>query len=159
MIKEKTYKSKAALTDFELWKLLDNARSAISRPREIELDQFQITPEQVAVLRAIADSGDSASIDEIADKVVRRYNSVATLLKRMIEQGLVSKSKTTFKKKSRVVITEKGNQLIAKIPMKSIEMAFSVLSPKEKEELASSLEKLKKQGLDMMGLNHKLPFL
>jgi DNA-binding MarR family transcriptional regulator len=159
MTNEISHQSKKAISDVELWRLLDNTRSAIARPRDIEIAQYQISREQVAVLHILAGSGDSASIDEIAEKLFRQYNTAATLVNKMIEQGLVSRSKTTINKKYQIIITDKGKQLIAKIPHKSIEMAFSVLSLKEKEVLASTLEKLKQNGLDMMGLNYKLPFL
>jgi DNA-binding MarR family transcriptional regulator len=156
---EINHNSEKQISDIALWRLLDNTRSAIARPRDIEIAQYNISREQVAILHMLADSGDSASIDEIAEKVFRQYNTAATLVNKMIKQGLVSRSKTTINKKYKMVITDKGKQLIAKIPHKSIDMAFSVLSPKEKEELASSLEKLKNNGINMMGLNYKLPFL
>jgi len=159
MTNAKSNKSKNITSDFELWKLLDHARSAISRPREVELAQIGLTPEQAAVLHTLQFLGGSASYDDIADNTMRQYNSVATLVNRMTRLGTLQKIKKAPDKKNKVIMTEKGIDIYKKIPMRSIEMAFSVLSTKQKEDLAFILEQLISKGRDMMGLNYKLPFL
>jgi len=145
--------------DFELWKSLDHAHSAISRSRELELKQYGITPEQAGVLRTIIEKGGFTTNAEIADMMIRQYNSIATLVNRMEKAGLVKKEKPTNDKRFIVSLTPKGRSICERITINSVHMAFSGLGPDEKQKLDSYLKNIVEKGRNMLLLDQKLPFL
>lgn len=145
--------------NFELWILLDHARFAISRARELELARVGLTPEQAMILHTLKILGGSATMSEISDITLRQHHSVSTLVNRMTKQGLLKKTKSPKDKKYQVVVTEKGNKVYGAITRQSIEMTFSALKSKEKQEFASSLQKLIDQTRDLLGVDYRPPFL
>ena len=145
--------------NFELWVLLDHVRSIISRSREMELAVYGLTPEQAAVLDTLLKSNGSATIVEIAESIIRKYNSVSTLVSRMAKIGLVKKKKTSDGKKFIVSITEKGRTTYEKVPRNSIEMAFSELTKEENRMLVQLLNKLLERNRTLLGMDFKPPFL
>ncbi len=145
--------------DFQLWMELDHARSALSRARELELAQFDLTLEQAGVLYTLLEKGGSTANTEIADEMIRQYNSVTTLVNRMEKLGLVKKEKTSSNRKYIVSITEKGRNMYQRATDKSIHMGFSDLSPEEKNQLFSFLTQVVKKTRNILGMDSKLPFL
>jgi DNA-binding MarR family transcriptional regulator len=144
---------------FDLWVLMDHVRSTISRSREMELAVYGLTPEQGAVLDTLLENNGSATITEIAESVVRKYNSVSTLVSRMVKAGLVKKKKAPDGKKFNVSITDRGRTLYQKIPRHSIEMAFSDLTAEERRMLDQLLNKLLERNRKLLGMDFKPPFL
>ena len=145
--------------DNHLWVLLQRARSVASRTRNLELAQYEMTIEQMAILHSILMSGGSATVDEIAAIVIRQKNSVTTLIDRMAKSGLVKKKKGKTDKKYRISVTPKALDIINKVPRKSIEMLFSKFEAKEKEEMVSLLDRIVNTGLALLGENYIPPFL
>ncbi len=159
MIEQREFRSHDTINDAYLWGLLDHAKSLVARSRELELSQYGITIEQMSILHALFVNKGSATIDEIGSFIVRQHNSVSTLVNRMSASGLVKKEKQDGGRKYRVIITEKARIIANTIPRKSIEMIFADLTLKEKEQLATCLEKLISTGHDVLGHNFNLPFL
>jgi len=158
----KTNKTKAnnvVSSDFDLWVLLDQTRFAISRSRELELAHFGLTQMHAHVLFALLSSGGAATLYEIAKFTMRQHHSVSTLVKRMEQQGLVKRTKNPTDNKIQIVITPKGRQLYEKATQSSIEMIFSSLSGKEKQELTHSLKQLRGKARNLLGIDYKPPFL
>ena len=145
--------------DFELWKLLDHVHSAISRARELELYQFGITPEQAGVLRTLIEQGGYTTNAEIADIMIRQYNSSTTMVNRMEKSGLVKKEKPANDRRFIVSITPKGRSICERVTVNSVHMAYSGLSPEEKEKLASYLKNIVEKSRSMLLMDQKLPFL
>jgi len=159
MIGAREFRSHDTLNDAYLWGLLEHSNSLISRARELELAQYGITMEQMAVMHALLISDGSATIEEIAAIIVRQHNSVSTLVDRMCKINLVEKEKKPRQKKYTVRITDNARKIVSAIPRKSIEMFFADLAPEEKDQLATYLEKLITTGHEVLGHNHNLPFL
>jgi DNA-binding MarR family transcriptional regulator len=145
--------------DFELWVLLDHSRRALVRARELELSQFGITQEQAGVLHTLLDNGGSLTNAEIADIMIRQSNSVTTLVTRMEKLGLVKKTKSANDVKIIVSITPKGRSIYEKVTTKSIHMAFSDLSIKDKQKLIKYFKHLTAKGRHLLGMDQKLPIL
>lgn len=145
--------------DNYLWVLLQQARSTLSRARDLELAQYGLTIEQMSILHTLMINGGSATIDEIAATTVRQKNSVTTLVERMSKAGLVKKEKSKQDKKYRISLTEKSQTFIANIPRKSIEMVFEGFADEDKEQLAKYLENIVDTGHDLLGKNYVPPFL
>jgi DNA-binding MarR family transcriptional regulator len=159
MIGKREFRSHDNISDSYIYGLLEHAQSLIVRARGLELAQFGITREQMSVLHAVLISDGAATIEEIGTIIIRQHNSVSTIVSRMSKLGLVKKERNDQEKKFRVMLTEKARKIISSVPRKSIEIVFDCLSAQEKEQLASHLEKLVRQGHEIMGHNFNLPFL
>ncbi len=159
MVEKYGYEKPDILDNAYLWWLLEHARSLIARARELELTQYGITLEQMSVLHAIMIRGGSATIDEIANIIVRQHNSVSTIVNRMSMIGFTIKEKQQHGKKIKVMMTEKALALVASVPRKSTEMVFSSLSLNEKEQMAACLEQIIVTGHEILGHNFSIPFL
>jgi DNA-binding MarR family transcriptional regulator len=145
--------------DFELWVMLDRARRALVRAREIELSQFGITQEQAGVLHTLLDYDGSLTNAEIADIMIRQSNSVTTLVTRMEKLGLVKKKRLANDVKIIVSITPKGRSIYEKVTTKSIHMAFSDFSLEDKQKLIKYFKHLTEKGRHLIGMDQKLPIL
>jgi DNA-binding MarR family transcriptional regulator len=135
--------------DYNLWILLAQTRDAILKARQKELDQYGISTSQAAVLFVIQAIGDRATPAEISRWLFREPHSVSTLLSRMEKQGLVRKVKDLDRKNLvRVVITEKGREAYYQSTKReSIRGIMSSLSEEERQQLTSSLRKLRDEAL------------
>ena len=145
--------------NFNLWVLLDNAHFAVSRARNLELSQYNLTKEQAQVLYVLLNNGGSATQTQISDFTMRQHHSVSTLVNRMIKDGLVNKEKDPVGKGSLICITKKGREKYRKVTKESMEMIFSSLSPEEKEQLTRYLEQVQLTARNLLGVDYKPPFL
>lgn len=138
---------------FMLWVLVAQNRDAILRARERDYARFGISNERRAVLFTIQNNGGRAAPVEIARDLFRELHSVTEMLKRMEKDGLITRNKGSGRSKIEVRLTEKGldvfNQSLHNETDKRI---FSVLTPEERERLASYLWKLRRQVLQDLGI-------
>ena len=145
----------AALSDeyFMLWILIAQTKDAILKARERDYARFGISNERRAVLWDIQNNGGHAAPVDIARNLFRELHSVTELLKRMENDGLITRGKGTGRSKIEVKLTEKGldvfNQSLYNETDKRI---FSVLTKQEREHLASCLWKLRSRALDDLGV-------
>ena len=128
--------------NFGMWLLLDFTEFAISRLRDLELATIGITPEQTIILQVLGLSDGKSTIAKISDTFMRRTHSISTMVRRMEKQGLVRIIKYAKRKELEVAITNKGRELQSKLPKKSIDAIFSVLSKEERIYLSLSLKLL-----------------
>jgi DNA-binding MarR family transcriptional regulator len=142
---------------FNTWRLLDSARFAVGRLRDMELACSGLTPEQVAILNSLKIRNGKALVTEIANVWMRQRNSITTLVHRMEKLGLVKNNKYPGQKEIEIEITLKGENLLSKIPRESLERAFSPLSEKEMLELTVFLSKLLLNARNQLGYDDELP--
>lgn len=130
--------------DYDLYILLANTRDLIVRAREKELRQYNVTPEQAAILFAIHTIGDKATPAKIARMVMRKPHTISVNLSRMGKAGLIKKTNDLDKKNMvRVRLTEKGRQVYSQTTNRiSIYNIMSSLSEKQRQELRSTLQEL-----------------
>jgi len=145
--------------DYAIWGLFADTMEHIARARTMELTRFGLTREQSHILRILYDTGGSLTLNEIASYVLRKHNSVSTIIKRMAKNHLVDSTKVPGARQYQISITEKGRELFEKMPTNSITMAFSSLSIEEKKLLVSFLHKLENKVRNMLGLDYQPPFL
>jgi len=145
--------------DYELWVLLAQTRELMYKARQKELAQYNISPQQSAVLFIIKALGDEVTPAEIARYLLREHHSVSELLKRMEKDGLVSKIKDSAKKgRVKILLTQKGEQANKhSMKRKSIKEIISCLSDEERQQLQSSLKKLRDSALKL-AVARELPF-
>ena len=144
----------------DAWVLLDQTRYIMFSARELELNQFGITPEQAGVFRMLINNPKGVAPAEMPSILLREPHSVYGLLGRMEKREPVKRVKSPPDDKTRVVLTAKGKQLYKKsIDRTSLHMILSVLSEEEIGQLDVLLGKLKDRARSVMGIDHKLPFL
>jgi DNA-binding MarR family transcriptional regulator len=138
---------------FMLWVLMAQTKDAIIRARERDYARYGISNERRAVLYMIENHGGRATPVEIARDLFRELHSVTELLKRMEKDDLLVRLKGSGRSKVEVELTEKGldifNQSLHNDTDKRI---FSALTAKEREQLASSLWKVRTKVLEDLGI-------
>jgi DNA-binding MarR family transcriptional regulator len=147
------------INDFDLWVLMDRARMTIGRTSQLEVASHGLTIEQAGILDELLRGHGSATIAEIVNATGKQYNSVTTLVNRMVKNGLVEKKRNGNSGRYLILMTDKGKEMYGKLTRNAIEMAFSDLTMEEKQMLFNILKKLLKRGRKMLGVDFKLPFL
>jgi len=149
--------------DYNLWVRLHQARDVSYRAREKELSKYGITPRQAAVLfivKVINATEGEATPGKVSRWLLRESHTVSRILTRMENEGLVSKTKGSGKKNEiNVTLTEKGEQLYKQsLKRESIKEIMSCLSEEERQQLDSSLEKLRNKALQNLETASQVPF-
>ena len=145
----------------ELWALLDQATTAMSRVADNELSQAGITMIQGAVLYYVKNAKEPVIPAHISRWLFREPHTVSQLLMRMEKQGLVKRTKNLDRKNQlRITLTEKGEQAYQKqIEMRVISKILSMLSPEECEKLGANLKKLRDEAVkELDSRPRELPF-
>jgi DNA-binding MarR family transcriptional regulator len=138
--------------------LLDQTRDLVAKAREYELKRYKISRVQASVLYILSRENRGISIAEIANWNIREPHSVLGLINRMEKIGLVKKVREEDDDKVKIILTEKGRELYSSAPKLSMQMIFSVLSEKEKQQLKSTLEKVRLRTRELLGLDYTPPF-
>ena len=130
--------------DYNLWVLLSNTRYEIFKARQKELAP-NVYVRHAAVIIFIASNGGEATPGEISSVMIRQPHSVSELLNRMEKQGLVKRvNDINRNNRVKVVLTEKGREVYHQASkIDSIQTIMSVLSEEEREQLTSSLSRLR----------------
>ena len=147
--------------DFELWALLHQARDAIARARENELKQADISMIKAAVLFFVRNLDEPTTPAKISRLLFREPHTISGLLDRMEGQGLVRRVRDLQRRNLvRIELTEKGEEFYRKSreKRKIISRIMSALTKKERDELRSSLTKLRNKALKELGVKGRLPF-
>ena len=146
--------------DYRLWVLLNQVRDAVLKARQKELNQYNISASQAAVLLVIEAIGPKATPAEISRRVFRKPHSVSGILSRMEKKGLVRRLKDLDRKNlTRVVFTEKGREAYYQSTKReSIRQIMSSLPEEERKQLTSSLQTLRDKALGELGVRRPLPF-
>jgi len=147
------------LANTKFWAILNGARFAIYRLRELELAQFDLTIEQSSILFILKDHGGSTNIQELIDETMRQPNSVYTLINRMSKMGLVSKIERSDEKRVIIAITQQGETLLKSPTTISLDMVFSCLSVQEQIQMAGLLNPLIDKARELLGTPFKFPFI
>jgi DNA-binding MarR family transcriptional regulator len=139
---------------FNMWRLLDCTRFAISRLRDIELDGIGLTQEKAAILQMLINRNGKGTVTDFSNFWMRQRHSVSTLVNRMEKQGLVKNIKYPGHKELEIVITPEGKSRYAKITAYPIDRIFSFLTLEEVQKLAQSLKVLLNATRDLLGLEN-----
>jgi DNA-binding MarR family transcriptional regulator len=138
---------------FTLWVLIAQTKDAILRARERDYARYGISNERRAVLYTIQNNGGTSTPVEIARSLFRELHSVTELLKRMENDGLISRAKGTGRSKVEVRLTEKGLDVFSQSLLNETDKRiFSVLTPTERERLAAYLWKLRRRVIEDLGI-------
>lgn len=149
--------------DYALWAMVQLTRQLMSAARGAELSAYGISNIEASVLfvvQAIDRSHRRATPAEISRWLFRKPNSVTELLNRMIRKGLVQKVDDAKRKNTKaIVLTAKGQEIYDQSSGRvAIHHIMSCLSPQERRQLWSLLEKLQNQSLSELGINREAPW-
>jgi len=146
--------------EINLYILLDQTDSIVTSAVEMELKHLGLTQPQVRVLTMLNREKRPVTLDELAHWTLKEFNSVSTLINRMEKKGLVKKFKEPGELQTRIVLTEKGQDLfVNQVTERSIHLVFNKLSDVEKNQLDEILRKVRDTTRDLLGLDYRPPFL
>ena len=145
------------MDDYSIWGKITEIYNLICKARSAELHKLGLTAEQSKILRVLMVENGTSTINKISDMTLKRHNTISLILKRMEKAGLVKREKTDSSNRYQITITEQGIKLFETMPLNSIDMIFSSLSPDEKEVLVATLEKLDKKTRYVLGLDYIPP--
>lgn len=157
---EKIRTAKKNDPEVNLYILLDQTDGIMTSAVELEIKHLKMTQPQVRVLTMLSRQVKPATLEELANWTLKEFNSVSTLINRMVKKGLVKKTKLNGNLKTYVTLTEKGSDLYHKqVTERSIHLIFDKLSSEEKKQLDYILKKVRDTTRDLLGLDYRPPFL
>jgi DNA-binding MarR family transcriptional regulator len=135
---------------YDLVGLLNQTTETIFRARQAELQQYNISTSQGAVLFITKTLGDKATISEISRWLLRKPHTISEMIYRMEKKGLVKKTKAPNQKKIiNVTLTPKGLEVYEKSKKRqSFQNILSTLSSTEHQQMISYLQRLKDAAVD-----------
>jgi len=138
---------------FTLWIMLAQAKNTMAKARQREISQFNINDERRRVLWCIQNNGGQITPVEMSPQLLLEIHSVTMMLNRMEKEGLVIKGKGKGRSRSVIELTPKGLEIFNQSRYNATDKSiFSVLSRKEREQLMSSLRKVRNQALKELGI-------
>ncbi len=138
---------------FSLFVLIAQTKDAILRARQVEYEPYGISNERRALLWVIQSYGGQATPAEIGRRFFRELQSITEMLKRMEKDGLVTRHQGSGRSKTVVRLTEKGSETLRQsLHNETDRRVMSVLTPEERDQLAASLSKVRKQALAELGV-------
>jgi DNA-binding MarR family transcriptional regulator len=138
---------------FSLFVLVAQTKDAILKARQVEYDPYGISNERRALLWVIRSYGGEATPAEIGRRFFRELQSITEMLKRMEKDGLVTRHQGQGRSKTVVKLTEKGSDALRQsLHNETDKRIMSVLTSEERDQLAVSLSKLRKQALAELGV-------
>jgi len=145
----------------EIWALLSQATTAMSRVADKELGKVGISMMQAAVLFFVKNAEEPATPAEISRWLFREPHTVSELLSGMEKQGLIRKTKDLERKNLvRITLTEKGEEAYQRqAEIRVIGKILSSLSPEECDKIGACMKKLRDEAIKELDARpRKLPF-
>jgi DNA-binding MarR family transcriptional regulator len=138
------------MSDYDLWALLDATGFAISRLRQLELSQINLTLEQVTLLRFIHTMNGVTTVRKIKEAMLRQQNTISINVNRMAKMGLVTIERKSGERESKIRLTDKGFDMLETTPNISLEAVFAVLTIEDKQSFAYTLSSLLERARNML---------
>ena len=149
--------------EYEIWGLLSQVSDAMLKARGSELSPFGLTSVQAGVMyvvKVLQSKGIPATPSEISRWVVREPHTISTLLVRMQKHGLVTLARSSQGRPQVLVsLTEKGEDLYRgqTESRRVIPEILETLSPEERRQFRSFLERLRQRALEKLVVQPPFP--
>jgi MarR family transcriptional regulator, organic hydroperoxide resistance regulator len=142
-----TKKDKARSQDkiAELFPLIYSARDALVKLAEKDSRKYRITLTQTRILYILVHEKRGLTQNELSNILQRSFNSVSTLVSRMVKKGLLQKLKNDLDNQYYVYLTDEGRKLDAQISTKGVVEVLQTLSVEEWNQLRYILIKIIKE--------------
>jgi len=138
------------MSDFDVWALLDATGFAISRLRQLELSQIDLTLEQATLLRFIRAMDGETTVRRIKESTLRQQNTISINVNRMARMRLVAIERKSGERELKIRLTDKGIVMLETIPNTSLDAIFSVLTVDDKQSFANTLNSLLERARNML---------
>jgi DNA-binding MarR family transcriptional regulator len=129
----------------ELFPLINTTRDALVKLGEKDSRKHKITLTQARIIYILAHEKRGMTQNELASVLQRRFNSVSTLVSRMVKKELLTKIKNEEDNQYYVYLTEQGRDLDTRIGTRGIVEVLLTLSPEEQSQLRNTLIKIIKE--------------
>ena len=165
MLDRKDFKSPVEFNTTEGYRfittILEQTNSLIENALELELRPHNLSVAQFRILSLLASVGEEGStIEGMSVLMIRKLNTISTMVNNMEKQGLVRRVKNGRKQKSRIYITEQGRTLFEQqLHTDALEAILSTLSKQEQEDFLYLLFKIRDSAEESLGLKFKPIFL
>ena len=126
----------------ELFAQLISVTDALTKLAEFELRKHRLTMVQARILYILIKEDRALTQNELSLMLRRKFNSVSTLIQRMVNKGLVEKIKNTTERQFYIHITPKGIDLNRKFRTNGVLEVLLQLSLDERTRLSTILMKL-----------------
>jgi len=146
--------------DYQIWRLVLQARNAMHKARNRELAEYNLTTRQAAILQIAKATNGDATPYKIAKWTILEPHALLTVLKNMERKNLVKRVKKVGKRRATgIVLTNQGRiayeQTVKFEPLHTI---LNSLSKEERNQLKRILKILRDEGLKQLGVSRKMPF-
>ena len=120
---------------------------------ELELKKYNISPEQAGILVVVSALGEDAIPSEISRWLLRKPHTISSIIDRMVNKGLINKkSDLKHKNRRKITLTKKGVEIHSMLrENNTINRMMSSLSEEEKQQLKTSLGKLRTIAFKILG--------
>ena len=143
-------KADAKQLDHDLWSILDGASFAMYRLRQMELEQYGITVEQLVILTSVDQSKGWITTRDLERRTLRNHNSLSAITGRMIKNGLLIKEKKQGEKSYSIFLTSRGEKIVEELASDSVNMVLDCLTTDEKQQIYASLRSIYYRSLDLL---------
>ena len=136
--------------EYLFWILLLQAYHAMSRVREQDFADLNITSHHATVLAIIHEANTGITSTEISKRMLRKSHTVSELINRMIRLGLVNKIPDSRRKNGvKLILTKKGETAYEKSrEMKTMRRLISVFSQKHRKYLHHAFRLMRDSALN-----------
>jgi DNA-binding MarR family transcriptional regulator len=129
----------------ELFPLINNARDILVTLAEKESRKYKITLTQSRIIYILAHEKRGMTQNELAVILKRRFNSVSTLVTRMVKKDLLQKIKNEEDNQYYIYLTDKARNLDARISTAGVVEVLQTLTDEEWKQLRDLLTKIIKE--------------
>jgi DNA-binding MarR family transcriptional regulator len=146
--------------ELDLIGLLNQTTETIFGVRQKELQQYNISTSQGAVLFITKTLGEKATISEISRWLLRKPHTISEIVNRMAKKGLIKKSQAPNRKTTiKVELTPKGLEVHQKSKKRqSLQNILSCLSPDERQQMISYLKRLRESAVRELRAQDEIDF-
>ena len=125
--------------EHEIAVILRHSVLLMTNIRRYELAHFDITPQQIGVMRFMQKFPTACTILQLREVMRRSNSSLVAIINRLERKGLVQRQTDSKSKKyTRVFVTEKGKELYKKaMEMSAFSIIISSLPEKDRKRLKS----------------------
>jgi len=125
--------------EHEIAVMLRHSVLLMTNIRRYELAHFDITPQQIGVMRFMQKFPTACTILQLREVMRRSNSSLVAIINRLERKGLVQRQTDSKNKKyTRVFVTEKGKELYEKaMEMSAFSIIISSLPEKDRQRLKS----------------------
>jgi DNA-binding MarR family transcriptional regulator len=152
-------KSAGSMPDNELWWLIASTRFLLLKLINLELARYDITLEQLRVLKHAERYNGTLTMRDLMDLTIRQHNTLTVITQRMMQSGLLAKEKRASDRQYSILLTPKGRTVLSRVKLLSLDLIFSSMSTEKKKHLLSCLDLLYSTSMSLLSKSSEPSFM